>query len=87
MRDWLLRTCQVHSSRLGLTDLLYRMSFAHKLTTSVPCQADAAAQADFLDELVVLEAQAELGEALLYHADAAHPTHQARCPRAWCAVN
>jgi len=37
VRDWLPRTHRVHYSRSGLTDLLYRMSYAHKLTTRVPC--------------------------------------------------
>jgi len=27
-----------------------------------------------------------LGAAVLYYADAAHPTHNTRCTRAWCAV-
>ena len=86
LQDWLLRTHQVHYSRSGLTDLLHRLGFTYKLTTPVPCQADAVAQADFLDELAVLEAHVERGEAVLYYADAAHPTHNTRCTRAWCAV-
>ena len=32
------------------------------------------------------EAHAERGEAVLYYADMAHPTHNTRCTRAWCAV-
>ena len=83
MQDWLLRTYQVAYSRSGLTDLLH---FTYKRTTPVPCQADAAAQADFLDELAVLETHVEQGQAILYYADAAHPTHNTRCTRAWCAV-
>jgi hypothetical protein len=47
-------------------------------------RADAVAQADFLDELAGLAAQVERGEAVLYYAAAAHPTHNTRCPRAWC---
>ncbi|AWM31455.1 IS630 family transposase [Hymenobacter nivis] len=86
IQAWLLRTYQVTYSLSGLTDLLHRLGFTYKLTTPVPCQADAAAQADFLDELVVLEAHVERGEAVLYYADAAHPTHNTRCTRAWCAV-
>ena len=58
------------------------MGFAYKLITPVPCQADAITQADFLDELAVLEAYVERGEAVLYYADAAHPTHNMRCTRA-----
>ena len=86
VRNWLGRTYQVHYSRSGLTDLLHRLGFTYKLTTPVPCQADAGAQADFLDELAVLEAHVERGEAVLYYADAAHPTHNTRCTRAWCAI-
>ena len=86
LQDWLLRTHRVHYSRSGLTDLLHRLGFTYKLTTPVPCLADAQAQADFLDELAVLEAHVERGEAVLYYADAAHPTHNTRCTRAWCQV-
>ena len=52
----------------------------------MPCQADAGAPADVLGELAVLEAHIERGEAVRYYADAAHPTHNPRCTRAWCAV-
>ena len=86
LRAWLLRTYRIAYSRSGLTDLLHRLGFTYKLTTPVPCQADAVAQADFLDELAVLEAHVERGQAVLYYADAAHPTHNTRCTRAWCQV-
>ena len=86
LQDWLLRTHRVHYSVSGLTDLLHRLGFTYKLTTPVPCPADAEAQADFLDELAVLETHVERGEAVLYYADAAHPTHNTRCTRAWCQV-
>lgn len=86
IQDWLRRTYRVAYSLSGLTDLLHRLGFTHKLTTPVPCQADAAAQAGFLDELAVLEAHVARGEAVLYYADAAHPTHNTRCTRAWCQV-
>ncbi|WP_035566156.1 IS630 family transposase [Hymenobacter sp. IS2118] len=86
IQDGVARTCRVAYSLSGLTDLLHRLGFTYKLTTPVPCQADAGAQADFLDELAVLEAHVERGEAVLYYADAAHPTHNTRCTRAWCAV-
>ncbi|AWM32485.1 winged helix-turn-helix domain-containing protein [Hymenobacter nivis] len=86
LQAWLWRTYQGAYSRLGLTDLLHRLGFTYKLTTPVPCQANAAAQADFLDELAVLEAHVEQGEAVLYYADAAHPPHNTRCTRAWCEV-
>lgn len=86
LQDWLLRTHRVHYSVSGLMDLLHRLGFTYKRTTPVPCLADAVAQTDFLDELAVLEAHVERGEAVLYYADAAHPTHNTRCTRAWCAV-
>ena len=86
LQAWLLRTYRVVYSVSGLTDLLNRLGFTCKLTTPVPCQADAAAQADFLDKLDVLDAHVERGGAVLYYADAAHPTHNTRCTRAWCAV-
>jgi len=86
LQEWLLRTHRIHYSVSGLTDLLHRLGFTYQLTTPVPCQADAVAQADFLDELAVLEAHVEQGEAVLYYADAAHPTHNTRCTRAWCEV-
>jgi transposase len=86
LQAWLLRTYRVAYSRAGLTDLLHRLGFTYKLITPVPCQAGAVAQADFLNELAVLEAHVERGEAVLYYADAAHPTHNTRCTRAWCAV-
>ena len=86
LRAWLLRTYRVNYSRSGLTDLLHRLGFTYKLTAPVPCLADAQAQADFLDELAVLEIHVERDEAVLYYADAAHPTHNTRCTRAWCEV-
>ena len=87
LQAWLRRTYRVAYSLSGLTDLLHRLGFTYKRTTPVPCQADAAAQAGFLDELAVPEAHVARGEAVLYYADAAHPTHHnTRCTRAWCAV-
>ena len=82
--DWLARTYGVRYSISGLTDLLHRLGFSYKLTTSVPCQADAAAQTVFLaDTLTPLLAQAEAGEAVVYFADAAHPTHNTRATHVW----
>ncbi len=86
IQAWVARHCHVRYSLSGLTALLHRLGFTYKLTTPVPCQADAVAQQDFLQELAVLEAHVERGEAVLYYADAAHPTHNTRCTRAWCAV-
>lgn len=86
IQAWLLDTFAVAYTLSGLTDLLHRLGFTYKLTTPVPCAGNAEDQATFLQELVGLEAQVERGEAVLYYADAAHPTHNTRVSRAWCAV-
>ena len=86
IRAWLRETCQVHYSVSGLTDLLHRLGFSYKLTTALPCEANAAAQRTFLADLAPLLADVAPGEAVLYYADAAHPTHNTRCTRAWCAT-
>ncbi|RYE19623.1 MAG: transposase, partial [Sphingobacteriaceae bacterium] len=64
VQDWLLRAYRVDYSRSGLTDLLHRLGFTYKLTTPVPCLADAGARADFLNELAVLETYVKRGEAV-----------------------
>ena len=87
LQAWLLRTHWFAYSLYGLTNLLHRLGFTYKLTTPVPCQANAEAQADLLDELAVLEVHVERGEVVLYDADAARPTHNTRCTRAWCEVS
>ena len=82
--DWLAATHGVHYSVSGLTDCLHRLGFSYKLTTAVPCEADAAAQTAFLaDTLVPLLAQAQAGTAAVYFADAAHPTHNTRATHVW----
>lgn len=86
IQAWLKQTYQVHYSVSGLTDLLHRLNFTYKLTTAVPCEADAAAQTAFLAHLATLEAKVEAKQAVLYYADATHPTHNTRCTRAWCQV-
>ncbi len=84
LQAWLQQTYGVAYSVSGLTDLLHRLGFTYKLTTPVPCEADAAAQAAFLtNTLTPLLAQAEAGQCVVYFADAAHPTHNTRCTRAW----
>jgi len=82
--DWLARTYGVRYSVSGLTDLLHRLGYSYKLTTAVPCQADAGVQTAFLaDTLVPLLAQAAAGDAVVYFADAAHPTHNTRATHVW----
>lgn len=81
---WLERHWGVRYSVSGLTQLLHRLGFSYKLTTAVPCEADAARQATFLaEQLLPLLQAAEAGEAVVYFADAAHPTHNTRATRVW----
>ena len=87
IRDWLTATCGVTYSLSGLTDLLHRLGYTYKLTTAVPCKANAAVQETFLtDTLAPLLAQAEAGTAVVYFADAAHPTHNTRATHVWTQV-
>ena len=82
--DWVAAAYGVQYTVSGLTDLLHRLGYSYKLTTAVPCQADAAAQTAFLaDTLAPLLAQAEAGTAVVYFADAAHPTHNTRATHVW----
>ncbi|MBU6122997.1 IS630 family transposase [Hymenobacter siberiensis] len=54
------------------------------MTTAVPYQADAAAQTAFLtDTLAPLLEAAAAGDAVVYFADAAHPTHNTRATHVW----
>ena len=81
---WLADTTGVRYSVSGLTDLLHRLGYAYKLTTAVPCEADAARQTAFVaEQLTPLLAAAEAGEAVVYFADAAHPTHNTRATHVW----
>ena len=82
--DWLATTYAVSYSVSGLTDLLHRLGYAYKLTTAVPCEADAARQTAFVaEQLTPLLEQAEAGKAVVYFADAAHPTHNTRPSYVW----
>ena len=93
---WLAATYRVRYSVSGLTDLLHRLGFSYKLTTVVPCQADAAFLTAFLtasltasltafltDTLAQLLEAAEGRKAVVYFADAAHPTHNTRATHVW----
>ena len=81
---WLADTYRVSYSISGLTDLLHQLGYAYKLTTAVPCEADAARQTAFVaEQLTPLLAAAEAGEAVVYFADAVHPTHNTRPSYVW----
>ncbi len=82
--DWLAARYGVRYSISGPTQLLHRLGFSYKLTTAVPCQADTARQTAFVaDTLAPLLAAAEAGQAVVYFADAAPPTHNTRATHVW----
>jgi transposase len=84
VRAWLEAHCGVTYSLSGVTALLHRLGYCYKQTTAVPCEADAGVQQAFLEQtLLPLLAQAEAGQAAVYFADAAHPTHNTRATRVW----
>lgn len=91
IQAWLAFPYGVHYSLSGLTDLLHRLGYSYKQTVAVPCEAAAERQQAFVDEqltplLAPLLAAAEAGEAIVYFADAAPPTHNTRATPAWSEV-
>ena len=74
IQNWVFRYCHMRYWLLGLTSLSRQLNFNHKITTHVPYQTDAVVQQGFLQELPVLEAHAEWGEAVPYYSDAASLT-------------
>lgn len=78
--DWIAQEFGIHYSQSGVTALLHRLNFSHKQTKSIPCEANAQKQEEFLVELETL---LEQPESALYFTDAVHPTHNTRSLRAW----
>ena len=68
----------------GMTDLLHRLGFVYKQTKAVPSKADEQAQLEFLQQTLpeVIE-EAKKGEAVVYFADGAHPTHNTKTGKGW----
>jgi len=68
----------------GLVALLHRLGFVYKQTKVVPGKADEAAQVKFLEEtLPQILTEVEQGDAVLYFADAVHPTHNTVSSKGW----
>ena len=78
--DWVRHEFGVSYSKSGMTELLHRLGFSHKRTRSVPCEADAGKQEEFLCRLDALLREPD---SVLYFTDAAHPTHNTRSMMAW----
>ena len=68
----------------GMRDLLHRLGFVYKKTKPVPSNADEEAQQSFLKStLPQLLEEVAGGEAEVYFADGAHPTHNTRAGYGW----
>ena len=80
--NWILSTFGVKYTQQGVVDLLNRIGFTYKKTTEVPCEADAAAQSEFMEKLSKTLKEMDSG-AVVYYADGVHPTHNSRSTYAW----
>lgn len=75
---------QVTYSTSGVKDLLHRIGYSYKLTTEVPCEAQAEKQEQFLQEtLPMLIEDGAKGDTVIYYIDGVHPTHNSRSTYAW----
>lgn len=79
---WIKSTFGVQYTPQGVVDLLNRIGFAYKKTTEVPCEADAARQEAFAEELSSILSDMPEGS-VVYYADGVHPTHNSRSTYAW----
>lgn len=79
---WILCTFGVKYTQQGVVDLLNRIGFTYKKTTEVPCEANAADQLEFMEELTKT-LQEKDSETVVYYADGVHPTHNSRSTYAW----
>jgi transposase len=80
--NWILSTFGVKYTQQGVVDLLNRIGFTYKKTTEVPCEADAEAQLEFMEELAKTLKDMD-SKAVVYYADGVHPTHDSRSTYAW----
>ena len=80
--DWIRQTFGIVYTPQGVVDLLNRIGFTYKKTTEVPCEADAARQMAFAEELSALLTEKD-GTSVVYYADGVHPTHNSRSTYAW----
>ena len=80
--NWIQRTFGIVYTPQGVVDLLNRIGFTYKKTTEVPCEADAAKQEAFAEELSILLNE-KSPSSVVYYADGVHPTHNSRSTYAW----
>ena len=80
--NWIQQTFGIVYTPQGVVDLLNRIGFTYKKTTEVPCEADAAAQSAFAEELSALLKEKD-GTPVVYYADGVHPTYNSRSTYDW----
>lgn len=67
----------------GVVDLLNRIGFTYKQTKQIPCETDTEKQLVFMETLAQILPQTTENQAVVYFADAVHPTHNTRSTHAW----
>ena len=80
---WVKQRWGLSYTAQGMVDLLHRIGFSYKQTSSVPCEADAGRQTAFIAEFEQLVTQSSEEDSVIYFADGVHPTHNTRATRAW----
>lgn len=81
---YIRQTFGVSYTPTGLVALLHRLGFVYKQTQVVPGKADEAKQVEFLEQtLPQILAEVRAGQAEVYFADAAHPTHNTVSSKGW----
>jgi len=81
--SWILARWGITYTHQGVVDLLNRIGFTYKQTTSIACEADSEKQEKFLLQLDTLLEQTLDNESVIYFADGVHPTHNTRSTHAW----
>jgi transposase len=66
----------------GVTKLIKRLGFVHKLFSGIPAKADGAEQAAFVEDYQTLKSELKEDEVILF-ADATHPDLQVKLSRGW----
>jgi transposase len=78
--QWVKQSFGVGYTPEGMARLLGRIGFVYKKTKQVPCEADPAAQEQFMERLGQVLCEPD---SAVYFMDAVHPTHNTRSLYGW----
>lgn len=82
--NYVQNTFGAEYSESGMRDLLHRIGFVYKKAKPVPSKADEVEQLAFLEgTLPEMLNEAASGNAEVYYADGAHPTHNTKPGQGW----